>query len=211
MEPINRRKFIKSLFCTVLGVFLPDLWAAGQKTAGLIRPPGAVVEESFNDLCWRCGLCFKVCPAKCLKPVPPGKGLTRWQTPHLIPRQAGCLRCGSCGRVCPSGAIRLVEMESVKMGTASIEPARCLVWTHQKECLVCLEYCPVGAIILDGKGRPVVEPSVCVGCGLCEQHCPVLGAKAAITVTPAGEKRYYLKERRYQAVLPSNRKGGWYV
>ncbi len=197
MRRISRREFLK--FCSYFGLaaVLPvDL--SGSKREGFIRPPGSVEEPVFNNLCYRCGLCFKICPAKCLKPVSFTDSVKSWGSPHIIPREAGCLRCGSCSRVCPSGALQSVPPEIVKMGTARIEKERCLVWTREKECLVCLEYCPVGAVILDEKGRPEVDPGVCVGCGLCEQNCPVPGKKAAIRVTALGEKRYYLKEKKYR-------------
>jgi len=35
----------------------------------LIRPPGSLPEESFLDLCQRCGLCMKVCPTNAINPT----------------------------------------------------------------------------------------------------------------------------------------------
>lgn len=198
---MNRRKFLKSLFFTGAGFFLlkrTSFLFSEPKDSVLLRPPGSLDEESFRDKCVRCGACVKVCPARCLKPMSLSEGLTVWLTPHIIPRQAGCLRCSSCSQVCPSGAIQKIETRQIKIGTASINCNTCLVWTEGKSCLVCLEYCPVAAVSLDKQGRPVVNPRVCAGCGLCEQHCPVLGDAAAIRVAPAGEKRYFLKEQKYR-------------
>ncbi|MCM8768267.1 MAG: 4Fe-4S dicluster domain-containing protein [Candidatus Omnitrophica bacterium] len=197
MEKLSRREFLNQLVSMGLVAFFPFLLRERQ-ISGLIRPPGSVFESLFNKLCFRCGVCFKTCPAHCLWPVPLDLGLNSWGSPYIIPRKAGCLRCGACGRACPSAAIRPVPTEQVKMGTAKINPALCLVWQSGKECLVCLEYCPVGAVILDEKGRPSVEPSLCVGCGLCEENCPVTGSVAAITVSTKGEKRYYPKENKYR-------------
>jgi len=103
----------------------------------------------------------------------------------------------NCSRICPSSAIVRVDRDSVKMGTAEINRNTCLVWQYGKDCLVCMEYCPVGAIYTDQKGRPVVDETVCVGCGLCEENCPVTG-ESAIRVSSRGEKRYHLKERAYR-------------
>jgi ferredoxin len=83
------------------------------------------------------------------------------------------------------------------MGTAEINRDRCLVWKHNKDCLVCMEYCPVGAIDVDYQGRPVVNEDLCAGCGLCEENCPVKG-ESAIIVSNRGEKRYHIKERSYR-------------
>jgi formate hydrogenlyase subunit 6/NADH:ubiquinone oxidoreductase subunit I len=69
-------------------------------------------------------------------------------------------------------------------------------------CIVCQEVCPTSpkAIRLEeavavGSGgepialqRPVVDPLLCVGCGLCEAKCPLTDL-AAIRVTRAGESR----------------------
>ena len=70
------------------------------------------------------------------------------------------------------------------------------------ECIVCEEVCPTspkaiwfetveiktregGTKILK---QPRVDPNRCVGCGICENKCPVQD-KAAIRVTSIGEAR----------------------
>jgi len=196
---MERRNFIKSIILFNLSFLLP--WkklSINLNIKSLIRPPGSITEEDFIEICIRCGECLKVCPAKCLKPISLEEGICEWLTPHIIPREAGCIRCLSCGEICPSGAIQKIKVEEIKIGTAKIDTERCLVWTEKKECLVCKEYCPVGAVSIDFRGRPIVVSDVCVGCGLCEEHCPVLGDKSAICVSPKGEKRYYLKEKKYK-------------
>jgi len=191
---INRREFVKFLVLLPFGIFSRKLHLGFKEKKGFIRPPGALVEEEFVYKCIRCGECIKICPASCLKPVPFEKGIFEWGTPHIIPRQAGCIRCLSCGTVCPTGAIQRIKREEIKIGTAKIERERCLVWTGKGDCLVCMEYCPVGAIFVDSRGRPVVNPELCTGCGLCEENCPVLG-KAAIRVSNKGERRYHLSKK----------------
>jgi len=82
-----------------------------------------------------------------------------------------------------------------------IDPGRCLPYAHVIPCSVCEEVCPtpqkairleetVG--IREGKEvalrRPRVDLERCIGCGICEMKCPVLG-RPAIAVTSLGETR----------------------
>jgi len=194
---MKRREFIKRAAALSLVIFSGARFALRPVGKNIIRPPGSMTEDDFNYQCVRCGKCILTCPAKCLKPVPIGKGLAEWGSPEIIPREAGCIRCMNCSVICPSSAIARVDENSVKMGTAGIDTGTCLVWQSGKDCLVCMEYCPVGAIYTDSKGRPVVNETLCVGCGLCEQNCPVNGV-AAIRVSSRGEKRYHLREKVYR-------------
>lgn len=194
---IERRDFIKFIgFCFLLlftgGRFRYRHRKREGKEKGFIRPPGAIVEDDFVYQCVRCGECIKVCPTACLVPVAFSEGLIEWGTPRVFPRKAGCIRCLNCAKVCPSGAIQEIDIEEVKMGTAKISRDRCLVWHDGKDCYICLEYCPVGAVFKDSRERPVVDPKKCVGCGICEENCPVLG-EAAINVSNKGEIRFKLK------------------
>jgi len=126
-------------------------------------------------------------------------GFSRLYTPKVVPRIAGCEeKCTLCGNVCPTGAIRKLSTEDkqfVKIGTAVLDQHRCLAWEQNKECLVCDEVCPFNAIearVVDTiKGRfkvPVVNEDLCMGCGMCEQHCPIFDT-AAIVVYKFGENR----------------------
>ncbi len=186
---MNRKEFLISLAATGIVVLVPGFIIKRLRRFLFIRPPGSIEERLFSRLCIRCGQCIRTCPAKCLKHVDIKKSFDNWATPEIIPREKGCILCQNCGRVCPTGAIRKVNQEQIKIGTASIFADQCLVWTHQRECLVCLEFCPVQAIYLDQEGRPVVNPEVCTGCGLCEENCPVQTKQAAIRVTNLGERR----------------------
>ena len=192
---LKRREFLKLIGFASLFVFTGGRYRFKKygKIKNGIRPPGSIIEDDFVYACIRCGECIKVCPANCLKSTPAGNGLLKWGTPQIIPRQAGCIICMECGNVCPSGAIRKIKPDEVKMGTSKINRNKCLVWKFNKDCHICLEYCPVGAIYTDFADRPIVNPAKCAGCGLCEEHCPVDG-EAAIKVSLKGEKRYLLKK-----------------
>jgi MauM/NapG family ferredoxin protein len=196
----DRRRFIVS-FLLGMGAFsltriLPRTgWAEARR----IRPPGAVPEAFFQTRCLRCGQCMKVCLTNGLQPATDEAGAVGVWTPVLVPRKGGCERhCNMCGQVCPTQAIRALSLEEksyARLGCAHVQQARCLEWGQGKACLVCDEVCPYGAISvgrkeIEGQARrgPVVDAEVCVGCGICEHHCPVLG-EAAIRVAMAGEDR----------------------
>ncbi len=162
----------------------------------LIRPPGVTSEAAFLSQCCRCGLCFKVCPTGGLQPLWWEQGLDGLYTSRLIPRLGYCeYNCTLCAQVCPTGAIPSLPLEvkqASPMGTAFIDQARCIPYTEGRDCLVCEEHCPTApkAITyytgevrgLQGKKvlvkLPVVQPDHCIGCGLCENKCPVGGAAA---------------------------------
>ena len=164
-----------------------------------IRPPGAIEEKDFLDSCIRCGECMKVCPTYGLQPACLQAGFEGLFTPVLTPRVGACEeKCHLCGQVCPTGAIRKLSLEEKQyavIGTAVIDSNRCIAWEQLKLCLICDEVCPYDAIefldITDEKGilqRPFVLEDKCVGCGQCENKCPVKGP-AAIHVTPIREVR----------------------
>ncbi|MCC5466649.1 4Fe-4S binding protein [Pelosinus baikalensis] len=44
---------------------------------------------------------------------------------------------------------------------------------RREMCLICKEQCPVNAVVLDDRKRPYVDSHKCVGCGACENACPL--------------------------------------
>lgn len=163
----------------------------------LVRPPGALPESDFLDKCIRCGECMKACATNTLQPTWFQAGLEGIFTPALKPRFAACAtNCNVCGQVCPTGAIRrlpLIEKNHAKIGTAAIDHRRCLVWQHDKKCLVCDEVCPYNAVSFKAvpglkNPAPHVTENRCLGCGWCENKCPVYGP-SAIRVNSSGQVR----------------------
>jgi len=188
---------------------------------GLIRPPGSLPEREFLARCVRCGECMKVCLTGGLQPTWSEAGLEGLWTPVLVPRIGYCeYNCTLCGQVCPTGAIAeltVEEKQQVHIGTAFVDPGRCLPIAMGVECVVCEEHCPTSpkAIQLvevqvvgpDGSvrtaKRPVVDTDLCNGCGICETRCPVTDLRA-IRITSIGESR----DEDNQLLLESGGYGG---
>jgi len=172
----------------------------------LIRPPGALPEEQFLGRCTRCGECMRVCIANGLQPSVLEAGLAGLWSPILVSRIGYCeFNCTLCGQVCPTGAIKrlsLKEKHETKLGLAEFDKNHCLPYRGESECIVCEEHCPTGdkaikfheelTLMTDGTvkklKKPYIVEKLCVGCGICENKCP-LTDRPAVFVTSRGESR----------------------
>jgi ferredoxin len=116
-----------------------------------IRPPGSVPETDFQQLCIRCGECFKACPNNVLQPMGfldshNGGGVLKniW-SPQAVPDWAGCEPgCNNCGQVCPTGAIRALPLEekaAARMGLAIVNEKTCLPHAGKEACQLCVDEC----------------------------------------------------------------------
>jgi MauM/NapG family ferredoxin protein len=210
MPDMGRRAVLSGLLGGVSLPLLGRLDGVVHKVsdASLIRPPGALPEKDFLRLCQRCGLCMKVCPTNVINPALAEAGMAGFWTPQLIMIQGYCeYTCTLCGNVCPTGAIReITGKEKIKrpisIGSAVIYRGRCLPWSGNGPCIVCEEHCPTSPkaiyfhdAIVPGPDKkkvkvklPYVDLKRCVGCGICENKCPVKG-RPAIRVIAAGESR----------------------
>jgi len=206
---LGRRRVIASVFAGIATVPLlrvTPLSRANSQNPGLIRPPGSLNEKEFLKRCVKCGECMKVCITNGLQPALFEAGAEGIWSPILVPRVGYCeYRCTLCGQVCPTGAIKRLQLEEkakIKIGLAMIDKGRCLPWAHARPCIMCEEVCPTPkkAIwfeevrVRDRQGKivmlqqPHVDLDLCIGCGICESKCPVLG-RPAIYVSSVGESR----------------------
>jgi ferredoxin len=200
-----------------------------------VRPPGSVPEQSFLEMCIRCGECFKVCPNNVLQPESFQQGLEGLLTPMVNADWAGCeSSCNACGQVCPTGAIRALPMEEKKvarMGLAIVNHQTCLPLAGREACDLCvqecnaagymaIEYSQVGMEVneigqpIEGTGylAPVVLDDLCVGCGLCQTRCYAINVKekhllvqSAIIIEAGEGKEDRLMNGSYRALRERER------
>ena len=191
---LSRRQFLLAIAGGAAGIILlrTDTRLRTQH-AFLLRPPGVTDEAEFLSKCIRCTECLKVCPTTGLQPALSEAGLEGLWTPVLTPRVGYCdYGCNACGQVCASQAIPKLLLEEKRkqiVGKASVNRDRCLPWASNTPCIVCEEMCPTPekAIHLEsvsvtneagetfGLQQPHVLREVCIGCGICENHCPLEG------------------------------------
>lgn len=147
-----------------------------------LRPPGAVSESLFPDMCHRSGECVRVCPVQAIKMDPSAykaKG-----APYIEPDEQACIVCENlaCTTVCPTGALVPTTRESVRMGSALWHEDTCLR-RDGGSCTICVDHCPLGATaIVLREGRIEVIDGGCIGCGVCQHDCPTY--PKSMTVIP---------------------------
>ena len=153
--------------------------AAARKTR--IVPPGSRGHRNFYTRCVGCQLCVNVCPNNVLRPM---KNASNCLQPEMGFEVGYCRpECVKCGEVCPAGAIRRItpsEKKTIHVGQATWHLDRCLAAQEGVNCSACEAHCPVRAIVrvpMDEKDAnspkiPVVDKTICIGCGACEHLCP---------------------------------------
>ena len=193
------RQLLISAGAAVTVVGLSKVLPQNKRTQPFLLRPPAASDPDFMSKCVRCGICIQVCPTSGLQPSLAEAGWAGIWTPVLVPRLGYCdYSCNACGQVCPTGAIPSLTLEEKRqtvIGHAYVDHNRCLPWASNRSCITCEEMCPVSdkaiqleeVVVLGPVGQPITlqRPYViqdrCIGCGICENNCPLSG-QAAIQV-----------------------------
>ena len=143
-----------------------------------LRPPWALAEPAFTEVCTRCDACIDACPQQILQR---GEG----GFPAVNFSSNGCNECKRCSEVCVPNTIDWHPDRHPWGWHAVIGPA-CLA-VQRVECRVCGEMCDASAIrfrpSLNGVAQPEVSATDCSGCGQCVAPCPT---HAIQMLTPPG-------------------------
>ena len=182
-ENHNRRGFLREILKRYVEPATEDLDAKAQPSSLVIlRPPGALPEMEFSNVCERCYACVEACPADAIQPIKIDGPLTG--TPGIVAREQPCVVCTDldCMTACPSGALVVTARDEIDLGVAVLSTDQCLR-TQGQSCRRCVDFCPLGAraIEIDERDRISVLND-CIGCGVCEQACPT--SPKAIRVLP---------------------------
>ncbi len=149
---------------------------------GIRRPPAAVAERQFMDLCDGCGRCIEACAKETgvLRADRGGGPVLDFESGH-------CVFCAECIRACTRGALDRSMIDAVEEGDfrfpwhMEISAEACMEFSGVT-CRLCESACEERAI----RFRPMpghvtrawIETADCNGCGECLPRCP----RGAITI-----------------------------
>ncbi len=135
------------------------------------RPPWALQEHEFTEICTRCGECIKQCETQILIEA-------RGKFPIVDFRRGECTFCEACVTCCEPGALK-IESEEEREDPWSLEVRVNQDCVAQKGvvCQVCGDQCleRVFRFIPRVGGAVQMEMMLenCTGCGACIAPCPV--------------------------------------
>jgi ferredoxin-type protein NapF len=130
------------------------------------KPPW---HQAVAEACTSCDQqCAAACPQAIVR-IHPDDHRYAGQ-PWLQFSTTGCTFCGDCAEACP--AIESYERESASIGELQLNNASCLSWNNVF-CMSCIGKCDARALRMDERRRPVLQYSMCTGCGMCIHVCPV--------------------------------------
>ena len=140
-------------------------------TQNPLRPPWAISEIQFTEICTGCGDCAAHCPSHIIKPG-------RANYPVVDFSLGECSFCGKCVDACSVNALQTTDHGNAAWHIkASIDPNTCLA--HKGvECRSCYDPCETHAVTMaprfGGVSIPAIDMDGCNGCGACYSVCPAL-------------------------------------
>lgn len=177
MSDITRRELLGGVVgaAALMVVGAGGKYAYGASETSLLRPPGGQDEAHFIATCIRCDRCVTVCPTEVIAIANLDDGFVNARTPYMNFRQGSCTFCDGeyrCIANCPTLALKPFDYETDKIGLAVVDSDLCISFAAVGGCRICVDECPYEALSLDENSRPVVDASLCNGCGICETKCP---------------------------------------
>lgn len=170
---LTRRDFIGGAASAAVMCGIGGISVAWKGNEDLLRPPGGQSEQHFIGECIKCDRCRSACPENCIGLSGIEDGLLKARSPRMDFHKGLCMFCNRCIEVCPTGALTVFDPAVDKIGVAVLNRDRCVAWKNPGSCIKCQQACAYDAVaIVDG--IPVVDESLCNGCGACEYECPAL-------------------------------------
>ncbi len=151
-----------------LTAFRKPLEKVTEKTEYVVRPPYGLEESLFLSECVACE--SKACVASCEEEII----LIRADgTPMLNFSKKGCTFCEACAEVCEPDVLNLANTHtSGQVNARFIISTDSCVAHNGVICFSCKEPCIDDAILFNGMFNPVIDMSLCTGCGYCQSRCP---------------------------------------
>lgn len=146
-----------------------------------VVPPGALSAQNMKSKCTACQLCVSACPNNILRP---SNKLATFMQPEMSFERGYCRpECVECSQVCPTSAIKPIttaDKSALAIGHAVWIKENCVVNRDEVQCNNCEHHCPTNAITMidrdpgysDSLKIPVIDTTLCIGCGACEYLCP---------------------------------------
>jgi ferredoxin-type protein NapF len=144
------------------------------------RPPWALEEALFVEVCTRCDACIDGCPEHILLRGSGG-------FPELDFRKGGCTFCGDCLEHCrPSALTRAVDPPF----SATVVISEGCLTSQGVICRACGDECERRAIrfrlLVGGRADVTVVTEACNGCGACIRFCPADAIRVVPGSLPSG-------------------------
>ena len=134
-----------------------------------LRPPWAIDESLFVEICTSCGDCIPQCPTHIIK-----KGRANY--PVIDFTSGECLFCEECVNACKPRALLKTTHHTPWSVKATINQEVCISYKGV-ECRSCYDPCETRAVTMRHRpgsvSIPVISDNVCCGCGACFSVCPV--------------------------------------